>query len=134
MILRGGKQLEGSKRGGNGVSLHDEHDKHDEHVVNAENEVSVPPNEVIVDVHKSKEPPKDSNVTSPKPYNPPLSFPQRMAKAKVDLQFEEFFEVLKKLYINITFTEALSEMPSYTKFFKKNLSNKRKLESMKLLH
>jgi len=45
---------------------------HDEHVANDENEVSIPSNEVIVDVHKSKELHKDSNVTSPKPYNPPL--------------------------------------------------------------
>jgi len=43
------------------VSLHDEHD---EHVVNNENEVSIPSNEVVIDLHKSKEPPKDSNVTS----------------------------------------------------------------------
>ena len=113
MILRGGKKLGG---------------KQFELVVNVENEVSLPANEVIVDVHKSKEPPKDSNVTSPKPYNLPLPFPQRMAKAKLDLQFEKFLEVLKKLYINIPFTEALSQMPSYAKFLKEILSNKRKLE------
>jgi len=57
------------------VSLHDEYDEHDELVVTDENEMSVTLNEVIVDVHKSKEPPEDSNVTSPKPYNPPLPFP-----------------------------------------------------------
>ena len=73
MILRGGKQLYGPKGKGIDVSLHDEHK-----VIN-ENEVSVTPNEVIVDVHKSKEPAKDCNVTSPKPYNLPLQFPQRMA-------------------------------------------------------
>ena len=72
MILRGGKQLEGPKGRVNDVSFND---LHDDHVVNNENEVSVPPNKVIIDVHKSKEPPKDSNVTSPKPYNPPLPFP-----------------------------------------------------------
>ena len=107
------------------MSLHDKHDEHD--VIN-ENEVSVPPTEVIVDVHKSKEPLKDSNVTSPKHYNPPLPFPQTMAKAKLDLQFGKLLEVLKKLYINIPFTEALSQMPSYAKFLKEILSNKRKLE------
>jgi len=42
-------------------------------------------NEEIVDVRKSGGLPKDSNVPSPKSYNPPLSFPQRMAKAKLDL-------------------------------------------------
>ena len=66
MILGGGKQLEGPKGGGNDVSLHNEH---------KENEVSIPSNEVIVDVHKFKDLPKDSNVTSSKPYNSPLSFP-----------------------------------------------------------
>ena len=51
-----------------------------------------------------------------------------MAKAKLDLQFEKFLEVLKKLYICIPFTDALSEIPSYVKFLKEILSNKRKLE------
>jgi len=37
--------------------------------------VSILANEAIVDVHKSKELPKDSNVTSLKPYNSTLSFP-----------------------------------------------------------
>ena len=68
MILRGGKQLQGPKERVNDVSLYNEH------VVTDENEMFVTPNEVIIDVNKSKEPPKDSNVTFPKPYNPPLSF------------------------------------------------------------
>jgi len=59
MILRGGKQLEGPKGKVNDVSLHDKHNEHD--VIN-ENEVFVPPTKVIVNVHKSKEPLKDSNV------------------------------------------------------------------------
>jgi len=103
------------------VSLHDEHDKC---VVNDENELYIPSNEVNADVHKSKEPPKDYNVTSPKSYNLPLPFLQRMAKAKLDLQFEKFLKVLKKLYINILFTEALSKMPSYAKFLKEILPRK----------
>jgi len=42
--------------------------------------------EVIDDVvHKSDEVPKDPKITPPKPYTPPLPFPQRMAKAKLDL-------------------------------------------------
>jgi len=51
-----------------------------------------------------------------------------MAKAKQDQQFGKFLEVLKKVYINILFTDALSQMPSYAKFLKETLSNKRKLE------
>jgi len=51
-----------------------------------------------------------------------------MIKAKLDLQFGKFLEVLNKLYINTPFTKALSQMPSYAKFLKEILSNKRKPE------
>ncbi len=37
-------------------------------------------------------------------------------------------EVLKKFYINIPFTDAISQLPSYAKFLKEVLSNKRRLE------
>ena len=65
---------------------------------------------------------------TPQPYKPPVPFPQRLAKAKLDKQFGRFLEVLKKLYINIPFTKALQQMPTYAKFLKDILSNKRKLE------
>ncbi|KAJ9187034.1 hypothetical protein P3X46_002532 [Hevea brasiliensis] len=64
----------------------------------------------------------------PEPYQPPLPFPQRFQKAKLDKQFGKVLEVLQKLYINIPFTKALSQMPSYAKFLKEILSKKRKLE------
>ncbi|XP_057522578.1 uncharacterized protein LOC130802584 [Amaranthus tricolor] len=38
-----------------------------------------------------------------------------------------FLEVLSKLEINISFIDAIKEMPSYAKFLKEVLSNKRKL-------
>ena len=60
---------------------------------------------------KSDKVPKDPKITSSKLYASLLPFPQRMAKAKLDLQFENFLEVLEKLYINILFTEALTKMP-----------------------
>ncbi|KAJ9128607.1 hypothetical protein P3X46_034706 [Hevea brasiliensis] len=62
------------------------------------------------------------------PYQPPLPFPQRFQKAKLDKQFGKFLEVLQKLYINIPFIEALSQMSSYAEFLKEILSKKRKLE------
>ncbi|XP_073138025.1 uncharacterized protein [Henckelia pumila] len=49
-------------------------------------------------------------------------------KAKLDSQFGKFLEVFKKLNINIPFADALMQMPSYAKFLKEILSNKRKLE------
>ncbi|XP_052175408.1 uncharacterized protein LOC127790153 [Diospyros lotus] len=63
-----------------------------------------------------------------KPYVPPIPFPQRLRKHKLDKQFEKFLEVFKKLHINIPFVDALAQMPSYVKFMKKILSNKRKLK------
>jgi len=84
-------------------------------------------------VDNSDEVPKDPKITFLKPYTSLLPFPQRMAKAKLDLQFGKFLKVLKKLYINIPFTEALTQMPSYAKFFKEILSNKRKLEEHEMV-
>ncbi len=40
----------------------------------------------------------------PEPYQPPLPFPQKFQKAKLDKQFGKFLEVFHKLYINILFT------------------------------
>jgi len=100
-----------------------------EHIKNVAEEESTPSKEVIGDVaHKFDEVSKDPKIISPKSCTPPLPFPQRMAKAKLDLQFGKFLELLKKLYINISFTEALIQMSSYAKFLKEILSNKRKLE------
>ena len=90
--------------------------------------MSTPSKEVIDDVvHKSNKVSKDPKITPPKPYTPPLPLPQRMAKEKLDLQFGKLLEVLNKLYINIPFIDALSQMPSYARFLKEILSNKRKL-------
>ncbi|XP_057984550.1 uncharacterized protein LOC131169349 [Hevea brasiliensis] len=64
----------------------------------------------------------------PEPYQLHLPFPQRFQKAILDKQFGKFLEVLQKLYINIPFIEALSEMPSYTKYLKEILSKKKRME------
>ena len=42
-------------------------------------------------------------------------------------RYGKFLEVLSKLEINIPFINAIKEMPSYAKFLKEVLSNKRKL-------
>ena len=59
--------------------------------------------------------------------NPPIPYPQRLKKHKLDKQFTKFMEVFKKLYINIPFADALEQMPSYVKFMKDILSQKRRL-------
>ncbi|KAI3771178.1 hypothetical protein L6452_02337 [Arctium lappa] len=63
-----------------------------------------------------------------KPVTPRVSFPGRLKSQKDDANFAKFLEVFKKLHINIPFADALAQMPSYVKFLKDILSNKRKLE------
>ncbi|KAJ9183285.1 hypothetical protein P3X46_007162 [Hevea brasiliensis] len=75
---------------------------------------------------ESKE--EEPKYVTPKAYMPPLPFPQRFQKAKLDKQFGKFLEVLKSLHVTIPFTDALAQMPSYAKFLKEILSNKKKLE------
>ncbi|XP_048229383.1 uncharacterized protein LOC125369942 [Ricinus communis] len=62
------------------------------------------------------------------PYKPPVPFPQRLAQAKLEKKYGKFLDILKKLQINIPFLDTISEMPSYAKFLKDMLSNKRKIE------
>ena len=59
--------------------------------------------------------------------NLPIPYPQRLKKHKLDKQFTKFMEVFKKLHINIPFADALEQMPSYVKFMKDILSQKRRL-------
>ena len=57
----------------------------------------------------------------------PVPYPQRLKKNKLDKQFTKFMDVFKKLHINIPFADALEKMPSYVKFMKDILSQKRRL-------
>ena len=59
--------------------------------------------------------------------NLPIPYPQRLKKHKLDKQFTKFMEVFKNLHINIPFADALEQMPSYVKFMKDILSQKRRL-------
>ena len=61
-------------------------------------------------------------------YKPKVHFPSRLVQHNLDKQFSKFFEVFKKLHINIPFADALAQMPSYAKFLKEILKNKRKSE------
>ncbi|XP_028088313.1 uncharacterized protein LOC114288887 [Camellia sinensis] len=67
------------------------------------------------------------------PDNPPIlstPFPylQRFQKQKLDKQFSKSLDILKKIHINILFTDALEQMPNYVKFLKDIISKKRRLE------
>ena len=66
---------------------------------------------------------------NPTLYTPSLPFPHNFRKTKLDAQFAKFFNIFKKLEINISFANALAQMPNYVKFMKEIMSNKRKLET-----
>ena len=61
-------------------------------------------------------------------YQPPIPFPQRTQKSKLDDQIAKFLNMFRKLEINISFVEALAQMPHYAKFLKDILSKKRKFD------
>ncbi|XP_056686027.1 uncharacterized protein [Spinacia oleracea] len=71
------------------------------------------------DGDKSKETPVPPLPTPISPY------PHRH---KWDVQFAKFLEILRQLYVTIPFTDALKQMPSYTRFLKEILSGKRDLD------
>ncbi|XP_050918996.1 uncharacterized protein LOC127136490 [Lathyrus oleraceus] len=71
---------------------------------------------------------KEEPYVPPPPYKPPIPYPQRFAKSKSVWKFKKFVELLKQLNITIPFTEVITQMPSYAKFLKETLSNKKKIE------
>ena len=61
-----------------------------------------------------------------------LPFPRRNRKAKMDEQFDKFIEVIQKLYINIPLLDAI-QVPTYAKYLRDILNNKRPLHSTKVI-
>ncbi|KAA3472708.1 Integrase, catalytic core [Gossypium australe] len=63
-----------------------------------------------------------------KDYKPRIPYPQAITKDDIEEQFGKFLKLLKKLHINLSFLEALSQMPDSRKFLKKLLTNKRQID------
>ncbi|XP_021775766.1 uncharacterized protein LOC110739625 [Chenopodium quinoa] len=57
----------------------------------------------------------------------PVPFPSRLAERKLNDKFAKFLSVMKNLHINLPFIEIVTQMPSYSKFLKDILTNKRNL-------
>ncbi|GJT36197.1 hypothetical protein Tco_0926616 [Tanacetum coccineum] len=60
---------------------------------------------------------------------PPVPFPRRLRKEKEEAQQKKFLKKLKQLHVNISFIEALIQMPKYAKYLKSLLTNKSRLEA-----
>ncbi|XP_050901004.1 uncharacterized protein LOC127107721 [Lathyrus oleraceus] len=74
---------------------------------------------------------KEESYVPPPPYKPHIPYPQRFVKSKSVGQVKKFVELMKQLNITIPFTEVITQMPSYAKFLKEILSNKKKIEDNK---
>ncbi|XP_058784002.1 uncharacterized protein LOC131658759 [Vicia villosa] len=70
---------------------------------------------------------------TPQPYKPPILFPQRLKNTKTENKFQKFIKVIEKLHVEVPFTEAITQIPSYAKFWKDILSNKRRIDDPKPL-
>ncbi|XP_070053666.1 uncharacterized protein [Nicotiana tomentosiformis] len=62
-----------------------------------------------------------------------ILFPQKLKREKLDNQFLKILEIFKQIHINIPFTDALLQMPSYAKFLKEIFSSKKKLEEVSVV-
>ncbi|GJQ90223.1 reverse transcriptase domain-containing protein [Tanacetum coccineum] len=84
--------------------------------------------------HDDGEKNKSSNIlertTQPlvKPQQSSVPFPNRVRKEKEEALQRNFLENLKQLDINISFIEALVQIPKYAKYLKSLLTNKSKLK------
>ncbi|XP_050896269.1 uncharacterized protein LOC127103013 [Lathyrus oleraceus] len=67
------------------------------------------------------------------PYIPSIPYSQRLKQTKQDTQYKKLVKVIEKLHVEIPFTEAITQIPSYAKFLKDILTNKRKLGDPKPL-
>jgi len=56
-----------------------------------------------------------------------IPYPHAPSRKDKDRQFSRFIDVLKGLQINIPFTKALEQMPTYVRFMKELLTKKRKI-------
>ena len=56
-----------------------------------------------------------------------VPFPQRLQTSKIEEQFARFLKTFQKLEISIPFTEVVTQMPLYAKFWKEILSKKRRI-------
>ncbi|CAM8942209.1 unnamed protein product [Rhodiola kirilowii] len=64
---------------------------------------------------------------------PMVPFPQRLNKSKLDAHFQRFVEMLKKLYVTLPFHEVITQNPTYAKFLKDIVSNRRVIEESSMI-
>ena len=67
-------------------------------------------------VEKSKVSPLLHKSTNP--YIPPIPFPGRLQKSKLEKSYKDIYDILSKVNVNLPLLEMIQKMPAYAKFFK----------------
>ena len=99
-----------------------------------DNQVQAPPNNSNLINEKEKENPKDSTKkedqvvvdNQEKSFQPKTPFPQRLQQTRKKNHCKRILKVFKNVQINITFLDAINQIPSYAKFPKDLPTVKRK--------
>ncbi|XP_056685597.1 uncharacterized protein [Spinacia oleracea] len=65
---------------------------------------------------------------------PPLPYPQKIFGKKLDDQLSKFLDTISKLYVSLSFTEALKQMPHYSRFTRDILCGKRTYSLKETVH
>ena len=81
---------------------------------------------------KDEESSSSSGKSSPsplvvRPYQPFVSYPQRMTWSKLfkfEPRFERFLDILRRIYASVPFLKAFKEAPTYLKFLGEFLAKK----------
>ncbi|XP_074299131.1 uncharacterized protein LOC141630165 [Silene latifolia] len=84
-------------------------------------EIVVETPKVIDEPTKIVEEPKQQVVRT---YEPPIPFPQRLARAKLEQKYGKFMDMMMGINITMPFIDAIKEIPSYEKFLKELISSK----------
>ncbi|XP_021776061.1 uncharacterized protein LOC110739888 [Chenopodium quinoa] len=124
ITLRSGTSYEGPKEEDS------EEKKEGEESVSQDKEVEeekVVEKEISMEKKKSKDVVTSSTPSETRNLDGPIPFPGQLAERKLNDKFAKFLSVMKKLHINLPFIKVVTQMPSYSKFLKDILTNKRKL-------
>ncbi|CAO2822820.1 unnamed protein product [Amaranthus hypochondriacus] len=72
----------------------------------------------------------DETPSLPPAYVQPAPFPQRLAKARIEKRYGKFLQMVKDVQFQIPFLDAVSEIPSFARFLKDLVTNRRKTEGI----
>nr|GEV28800.1 retrotransposon protein, putative, Ty3-gypsy subclass [Tanacetum cinerariifolium] len=77
---------------------------------------------------KTQNPKPAKKTPLPKPYKPKIPYPQSLRKEKMEVQYENFLDMIRAIRINVPLVDVLAGMPNYVNFLKELISNKHKIE------